>query len=297
MTEATLQRTTTAPGLIRDWLQLSKARIVVMILLTTAAGFLLASSWPPDAILLLHTLVATALVAAGTNALNQYAEREYDGLMERTRTRPLPAGRLSERTALIGSTAAAVVGTLWLGVAVNWLAALLAALTLITYLFVYTPLKRVTPWSTLVGSFPGAIPPLIGWAAVRGQLDLAAWLAFAILFLWQMPHFFAIGWLYRDDYSRAGFAILSVQDPTGSRSGRQAVVYSVLLLVISLLPWVFGICGDRFLAGALLSGGAMLLAAISFGLSRTRGRAGALFALSIVYLPVVLSLMVLDRTA
>lgn len=297
MTEATLQRAEAQSGVLRDWLELSKARIVVMILLTTAAGFLLASEWPPDVVLLAHTLIATALVAAGTNALNQYAEREYDGLMNRTRSRPLPAGRMSGKSALIGSTAAAVAGILWLATAVNWLAAVLAGVTLITYLFIYTPLKRVTSWSTLVGSFPGAIPPLIGWAAVRGELDLAAWLAFAILFLWQMPHFFAIGWLYREDYSQAGFAILSVNDATGSRSGLQSVVYSVLLLTVSVLPWVFGVCGELYLTGALISGLGMLAAAVAFSLLRTRRRAGVLFALSILYLPVVMSLMVLDRSA
>lgn len=295
MTEATLQAAARSRPL-RDWLELSKARIVVMILLTTAAGFLLASSWPPDALALLHTLVATALVAAGTNALNQYVEREHDARMERTMGRPLPAGRMSERTALVVSSAAAAVGIIWLALAVNWVAAALAALTLVTYLFVYTPLKRVTTWSTFVGSFPGAIPPLIGWAAVTGTLNLAAWLAFAILFLWQMPHFFAIGWLYREDYARGGFAILSTQDPTGARSGRQSVVYSVALLSASILPWMFGVCGVEYLAGAVIAGGALLISSIAFSLDRSRKRAGVLFALSILYLPVVMSLMVLDRT-
>lgn len=295
MMDATLETAATRTASWRDWLELSKARIVVMILLTTATGFLLASNWPPDALLLAQTLIATGLVAAGTNALNQYAEREYDGMMERTRRRPLPAGRLGERQALFVSIAAAVVGAAWLAIAAGWLASALSILTLLTYLFLYTPLKRVTTWSTLVGSFPGAIPPLIGWAAVEGSLSPIAWTAFGIVFLWQMPHFFAIGWLYRDDYARAGFSILSVKDPDGSRTARQSIIYSILLLAVSVAPYLTGDAGVVYLAGAAVAGLAMIGGSIAFTFDRSRQRARLLFAASIIYLPVVMSLLVLDR--
>lgn len=296
MTEAALKRSDAGSATLRDWLQLSKARIVLMILLTTAAGFLLASQWPPDVLLLAHTLIATALVAAGTNALNQYIERDLDSRMERTRSRPLPAGRMSGRTALSVSAAAALVGAVWLAVFANVLASALAVVTLLTYLFLYTPLKRVTTWSTLVGSVPGAIPPLIGWAAVRGSLDAVALSAFAIVFFWQMPHFFAIGWLYREDYARAGFSILSVRDSSGLRSGRQSVVYALLLAGAGLLPWILEASGTAYLIGSTLAAAAMLIASVLFALSRTRNRARLLFVTSIVYLPIVMSLLVLDAS-
>lgn len=295
MTEVTLNRAAVGIGSWRDWLALSKARIVVMILLTTAAGFLFASGVPVDAGLLIRTLIATGLVAAGTNALNQYVERDYDKLMDRTQGRPLPSGRLTERAALVGSISAAVAGIGLLGFSVNWLSAFLAGVTLVTYLFLYTPLKRVTTWSTFVGSFPGAIPPLIGWAAVRGSLDLAAWVVFAIVFLWQMPHFFAIGWLYRADYARAGFAILSVKDTTGRRSGVQSIIYSILLLGVSVLPFVWGLSGSIYLAAASIAGLAMAVTSALFAVRRDRKGAGALFTTSILYLPVVLTLLVVDR--
>lgn len=295
MMDATLQTPTPQTATWRDWAELSKSRIVVMILLTTATGFLLASNWPPDALLLAQTLIATGLVAAGTNALNQYAEREYDGLMERTRLRPLPSGRLGERQALIVSLGAAVVGAAWLAIAAGWLASALSIVTLLTYLFLYTPLKRVTTWSTLVGSFPGAIPPLIGWAAVQGSLSSVAWTAFGIVFLWQMPHFFAIGWLYREDYARAGFSILAVRDPSGVRTARQSIVYSLLLLAVSVIPWFTGDAGFAYLSGAVLAGLAMIAGAVGFAFEHSRRRAGLLFAASIIYLPVVMALLVFDR--
>ena len=295
MMDTTLETPVNRTATVRDWLELSKARIVVMILLTTATGFLLASNWPPDVLLMVQTLIATGLVAAGTNALNQYAERDLDGLMERTRLRPLPAGRLGERQALVVSIGAAVVGAVWLAIAAGWLASALAILTLMTYLFLYTPLKRVTTWSTLVGSFPGAIPPLIGWAAVQGNLSPVAWAAFGIVFLWQMPHFFAIGWLYREDYARAGFSILSVKDPDGLRSGRQSIVYSILLVGVSAIPYFTRDAGPVYLTGALLAGLAMLVTSMAFAADRSRRRAGLLFGASILYLPVVMSLLVLDR--
>ena len=195
----------------RDYLELSKARIVMMVLITTAAGYLIAAR-PIDVIVLLHTLLGTALVAAGTNALNQYVEREHDAKMRRTHLRPLPDGRIAPRAALTFSILIAIAGTLYLGLLVNWLTAALGAFTLTSYIFVYTPLKRVSTACTIIGAIPGAIPPLMGWTAATNHLGLGGWIAFAILFFWQLPHFMAISWIYREDYGRAGFVMTSVRD-------------------------------------------------------------------------------------
>jgi len=218
---------------IRDYLELSKSRIVVMVLMTTAAGFFYAA--PHAAIALLaKTLLGTALVAAGTNALNEYAERDLDRSMRRTQKRPLPAGRITPRAALLFASAIAILGTVYLGIAVNWLTAALGAFTLVTYIFIYTPLKRVSTICTLVGAIPGAIPPLMGWTAATGTIGTGGLIAFAIVFLWQLPHFMAISWIYREDYGRAGFRMLSVSDSDGSAVARQAVYYSIALLIVSL---------------------------------------------------------------
>ena len=183
-----------------DYLELSKSRIVLMVLLTTAAGFLFAADHI-DPLLMMHTLVGTALVAAGTNALNQYVEREHDARMHRTRRRPLPAGRITPHAALLFSWGVAIIGTIYLAVAVNWLTAFLGAFTLTSYIYVYTPLKRVSTICTLIGAIPGAVPPLMGWTAATGKLELGGWILFGILFFWQLPHFMAISWMYREDYA------------------------------------------------------------------------------------------------
>src|SRR5207248_824253 len=184
-------------------------------------------------VLLANALVGTALVAAGTNALHQYVEREHDAKMRRTRLRPLPDGRISPRAALLFSSAISAIGTVYLGLAVNWLTAALGAFTLTSYIFVYTPLKRVSTICTLIGAIPGAIPPLMGWTAAAGHLALPGWIAFAVVFLWQLPHFMAISWIYREDYGRAGFAMLAVRDADGRATARQAILYSVLLVAVS----------------------------------------------------------------
>ncbi len=276
----------------RDYLELSKSRIVMMVLITTAAGYFFAAPHI-DWALLVNTLVGTALVAAGTNALNQYVERDHDAKMRRTRLRPLPDGRISARAALLFSVAIAVIGTGYLGVAVNWLTAALGAFTLTSYIFVYTPLKRVSTICTLIGAIPGAIPPLMGWTAATGSLGAGGWIIFAILFFWQLPHFMAISWMYRDDYARGGFAMLAVRDGDGQATARHAVLYSFALLAVSVLPPLFGLSTFIYLAGAVIAGTALTFASFAFLASRTPVRARRLFMASNIYLIVMMTLLVL----
>jgi protoheme IX farnesyltransferase len=278
----------------RDYMELSKARIVLLVLVTTAAGLALAPG-AVDLMLLLNTLLGTALIAGGTNALNQYLERDLDRRMNRTRLRPLPDGRMSEAAAVRFAVTAAVAGAAWLSLTVNPLAAGLALITLVTYLFAYTPLKTRTPLCTLVGAIPGAIPPLIGWAAAAGRLDAGAWVLFALMFLWQLPHFLAIGWIYRDDYARAGFSILSVVDPTGAASGRQALLYGLALVPVSLLPAALGIAGPIYLAAGILAGIVLLGAIMEFASDRNRLTARRLFMTSNVYLIIIMTFLVFNH--
>jgi protoheme IX farnesyltransferase len=280
---------------VRDYLELSKSRIVLMVLITTAAGFLFAPG-KVDGLLLLHALIGTALVAAGTNALNQYVEREHDARMHRTRTRPLPAGRITPRAALLFATAIALMGTVYLAVAVNWLTAVLGAFTLTSYIFVYTPLKRVSTICTLIGAIPGAIPPLMGWTAATNHLGTGGWILFGILFLWQLPHFMAISWLHRDDYARGGFAMLSVIDRDGAAVGRQAIFYTLLLLPLSLAPTLLGMTGAVYFAGAALTGAALLAATIRFAFTRDTRNARSLFMISNLYLMTVMLLLVVNAS-
>ena len=279
--------------MIRDYLELSKSRIVLMVLITTAAGFLFAAKHV-DPLLLVHALIGTALVAAGTNALNQYVERDLDAKMHRTRTRPLPAGRMTPRAALVFSTAIAILGTIYLGVAVNWLTAALGAFTLTSYIFVYTPLKRVSTICTIIGAIPGAIPPLMGWTAATNTLALGGWIAFGILFLWQLPHFMAISWMYREDYARGGFAMLSVRDGDGSAVARQAIYYTLALLAVSVLPSIFGMTGVIYLTGAVVAGTTLLAFAIRFFFDRSLRNARSLFMISNLYLLTVMLLLVVN---
>jgi len=278
---------------VSDYLELSKSRIVFMVVITTAAGFLFAAT-KVDPFLLLHTLIGTALVAAGTNALNQYVERAHDAKMHRTRTRPLPAGRITPRAALLFSSAIAVIGTLYLGLAVNWLTAFLGAFTLTSYIFVYTPLKRVSTICTIIGAIPGAVPPLMGWTAATNELALGGWIAFAILFLWQLPHFMAISWMYREDYARGGFVMLSTLDENGAAVARQAIYYSLALLAVSVTPSLLGMTGAIYLAGAAICGAALLAASIRFFFDRGMRNARSLFMISNLYLLTVMLLLVVD---
>jgi protoheme IX farnesyltransferase len=283
-------------SITRDYLELSKSRIVFMVLITTAAGYLFAAE-QVNGLLMLHTLIGTALVAAGTNALNQYVERHHDAKMNRTRTRPLPAGRITPRAALIFSSAIAVVGTLYLGLAVNWLTAALGAFTLTSYIFVYTPLKRVSTICTVIGAIPGAVPPLMGWAAATGELGVGGWVAFGILFLWQLPHFMAISWLYREDYARGGFVMLSTIDEQGGAVARQAIYYTLALLPLSVAPTLLGITGLPYLIGAVVSGAALLAGTIAFFFERDTRNARRLFMISNLYLLTVMLLLVVDARA
>jgi protoheme IX farnesyltransferase len=277
----------------RDYLELSKSRIVFMVLITTSAGVLFGAHHV-DPLLLLHTLIGTALVAAGTNALNQYVERDHDARMARTANRPLPAGRITPRAALIFSAGIAILGTLYLGLAVNWLTAALGAFTLTSYIFVYTPLKRISTICTVIGAVPGAIPPLMGWTAATGVLGTGGWIAFGILFLWQLPHFMAISWMYREDYARGGFHMLSVQDEKGSAVARQAIYYTLALLVVSVAPSFLGLTGWFYLAGAVICGVALLATAIRFFFERSTKNARTLFMTSNLYLLTVMLLLVVD---
>jgi len=276
---------------LSDYLELSKSRIVFMVVITTAAGFLFAAP-KVDALLLLHTLIGTALVAAGTNALNQYVERGHDAKMHRTRSRPLPAGRITPRAALLFSWGISIAGTVYLGLAVNWLTAFLGAFTLTSYIFVYTPLKRVSTICTIIGAIPGAVPPLMGWTAVTNELSLGGWIVFGILFLWQLPHFMAISWMYREDYARGGFAMLSVRDGDGTAVARQAIYYALALLAVSVTPFFAGLAGPAYLAGAVICGAAMLAASVRFFFDRTTAR--RLFMISNLYLLTVMLLLVVD---
>jgi protoheme IX farnesyltransferase len=281
-------------GVFRDYMELSKARIVFMILITTGAGYLLAGSF--TWLGFLNTLFGTALVAGGTNALNQYWERDLDSRMARTRKRPLPAGRIGDRAALAYSVGISVVGIVYLGVLVNPLASLLTLTTLLSYVFIYTPMKTRSTWCTLIGAVPGAMPPLIGWAGATGTLSVSAWLMFGLMFMWQMPHFLAIAWIYRDDYARAGFEMVSVGDAEGVRTSRQAVMYSVALLAVSVVPWFLGLANLAYFAGALLSGGALLWLSGEFAKSRTMAAAKKLFMMSNVYLLVIMILLLAGST-
>ena len=286
---------TGARGLAADLLELTKPGITALVLVTTAVGFYLASPGAPDPWLALHALWGTGLLAAGTNALNQYAEREIDAGMKRTRERPLPAGRLRPLTALLFSAGISLLGAVHLAVFVNPLTALLGTAALVIYIFAYTPLKRRTPLCTVVGAVPGAIPPMMGWTAVRGELDLAALVLFGIVFLWQMPHFYAIAWLYRQDYARAGFPMLPTVEGGDERTARQIVLYTAALLAVSLLTTVLDLTGAIYFFGALTLGLAFLALGVALARGRTGLEARRLFFGSIVYLPVLLVLMVVDK--
>jgi protoheme IX farnesyltransferase len=247
-----------------------------------------------DIPLLLHTLLGTALVAGGTNALNQLRERDVDARMERTRRRPLPSGRVTPRAAGWFAAAISIAGVVYLGVAVNLLTAGLAALTLVSYVFLYTPLKRRTSLNTLIGAVPGALPIVGGWTAAGGSLDTAVAALFWILFLWQLPHFLALAWLYREDYRRGGFAMLSVDDPEGRATARMVLLYAVALIPVSLVPSLVGLTGALYFAGALILGALYAISGVALVFGVTRPRAWRVFAASIIYLPALLALLVID---
>jgi protoheme IX farnesyltransferase len=277
------------------YLELTKPRITTLIVLTSAAGFALASPASVDYVGLLRAMLGIALLSSGIATINQYMERDLDALMRRTAGRPLPTGKLLPWEALAFGTTLIVLAEVYLAVLVNPLTALLGLTVIAGYLFGYTPLKTRTSLSTMVGAFPGAVPPLIGWAAARGTIGLESWVLFAILFLWQFPHFLAIAWMYREDYSRAGILMLPVVEPDGKVTAQQIVVYTVLLLPVSLLPTVLGISGKVYLYGAIVLGLLFLFSSLRAAFSKSRQEARRLLLASVIYLPLLFILMVLDR--
>jgi protoheme IX farnesyltransferase len=274
---------------------LVKARLTTLVLLTTAVGFYIGWRGVMDFVLFFNTLAATGLVASGASALNQLLEREYDAKMRRTQDRPLPSGRLQPTTVAIFGGVSSVAGLIYLALAVNLLTSVLGAITLVSYLFIYTPLKRVTWLNTAIGAIPGALPPLMGWTAARGELSGDGWALFAILAFWQLPHFFAIAWMYRDEYAKAGFVMLPNVDANGRRTGQQTVSHTLALLAVSLCPFVFKMAGTIYLVGAIILGAGFLFCAIQFSRQLTLAGARQLFLASIIYLPLLLALLVWDK--
>jgi protoheme IX farnesyltransferase len=278
-----------------DFLELTKPNIVGMILVTVAAGFYLAGSGGFDVLLLLHTLLGSAMVAAGSNALNQVLERRIDARMRRTQNRPLPAGRLGVPEATLVAWTLGLAGVGYLALFTNPTVTILAAATLGSYVFVYTPLKRKTSLCTLVGAVPGALPIVGGWAAASGTVPLQAWVLFGIVYFWQLPHFLALAWICRDDYERAGLRMLSVTSGAEA-TFRQALAFSVALLPLSLLPSVLGTTGPVYFFGALVCSLWLIWATAAAARDRSKAKARRLFLVTVAYLPAVLLLMILDKT-
>jgi heme o synthase len=281
-----------------SYLELTKPRITVFILMSTAIGFLFGTHLAPGWtwLTLLHTLLGTGFIASGSATLNQWYEHEADGLMNRTKGRPIPTGRITALQAACFGVSLSVIGfvELWLGV--NLLTAALALFTLGSYLFLYTPLKRRSPVSTTIGAIPGAMPPLIGYAAASGHLNWEAGILYAILFLWQFPHFYAIAWMYREDYARAGILMLPVVEPSGDSTSRRIVLFSLVLIPISLLPKYAAMAGNLYLFGALALGLLFLYAGWLTVFDRSRPRARLVLLASVVYLPLLYGLLAFDRS-
>ena len=282
---------------VKDYLALTKPRITWLILMSTGVGYFFGAKSGWHLLTLLYTIIGTGLIASGTAALNQWSEREADAKMKRTQARPLPAGRISPRSALIFAILISIAGFAVLFGAVNVLTGLLGLFTLASYLFIYTPLKQRSPHATTIGAIPGAMPPLIGYAAASGTLTWEAWILFAILFLWQFPHFYAIAWMYREDYERAGIRMLPVVEPDGESTARRILLFSLILIPISLVPKFLAMTGNFYLVGALALGALFVYAGLRISFDRTRQRARAVLLASIVYLPVLYGLMLLDRSA
>jgi len=280
---------------LRDYLTLTKPRLNSLAIVTALAGFYLGSVPPFDWALLSWSLLGTTAVAGGCGTLNQWLESEADKRMTRTRKRPLPAGRLKREQAFWFGIGLSAVGVMVLFFFVNDLAAFLGLAALVSYLFFYTPLKKITSLCTVVGAVPGAIPPLMGWAAAKDAIGPEGWALFAILFFWQMPHFLSIGWMYRDDYARAGFPMLAVIDPKGGSTGLMAVVYAVALLPVSLLPGYFHMTGKVYFWAALVLSSTFLFYSCRMAWHRSLYNARGLFWFSITYLPILFLVMVLDK--
>ncbi|MDX1622870.1 MAG: heme o synthase [Gemmatimonadota bacterium] len=282
---------------MRDWLTLTKPRITGLVLVTTGVGFTLGSGAGLDAVALLETLLGTALAAGGAGALNQVVERDVDALMARTRNRPIPDGRIPVFHGFVFGLALSLAGTAWLAARSSLLAGMLAAATIVLYVGAYTPLKRRTPANTLVGAVPGAIPPVIGWAAATGSVGPGAGVLFAILYLWQLPHFLAIAWMFREDYAAAGLSMLPVVDDDGVWTGRFAALYTVALIPVSMTLTPLGLTGGLYFFGALVLGVLFLGCGLALARRRKRRTARRLLLASVTYLPLLLTLLVVDRVA
>jgi protoheme IX farnesyltransferase len=288
-----LERLTTRERLAA-YLELTKPRITFLIVLTAAAGFCLGARGAIDYVQLTHAMIGIALLSSGIATLNQYMERDLDALMRRTAARPLPSGKLAPVEAFLFGAGITVAAEIYLALLVNPLTALLGLFVIAGYLFLYTPLKTRTSLSTVVGAFPGAMPPLMGWTAARGEMGLESWILFAILFLWQFPHFLAIAWMYREDYARAGIVMLPVVEPAGHVTGQQIVMCTLMLVPVSLLPTTIGLAGNVYFYGALGLGLLFLYSSICAALSHSRQAARRLLLASVLYLPLLFLLMVLD---
>ncbi len=295
MKARTVNQVSTRSSVLADLVELTRLRLNLLVVLTTGIGFLLAVEGPFPLALFLHTVIGTALVAAGSSALNQVLEREVDATMPRTANRPIPTGRMDPDVALAVGVVLSVGGLSQLAWFVNLETAFLGALTLAGYLFVYTPLKRKTSLATIVGAVPGAIPPMMGWVALRGEISIEAWALFGILFLWQLPHFLAIAWLYRGDYELGGMPMLPVVDREGRVTARQAILYASALVPVSLLPTALGMTGFTYLCCALILGAVYVGYGVSFSRHRNHRAALQLMLASVIYLPALLASMALDR--
>ena len=280
---------------VADLLELSKPRVVAMVLATTLVGFYLGSAAPTEYWLLVKALVGTGMAAAGTLALNQYLERDLDARMERTRSRPLPSGRLQPFDALVFGALTTVTGLAVLSLTVNGLSGMVTAIIVTTYLFVYTPMKRRSALCSLVGAIPGALPPVTGWVAARGELGIGAWLLFAILFFWQLPHSLAIAKLYAGDYARAGFRLLPIVDADGYSTERQVVGNCAALLVVGLMPTLLGLTGPFYFVAALILGAGFFACGLRMAWLRTVPAARAVLLASLLYLPLLLAAMAVDK--
>ena len=296
MTETqTIPHASAEPGILADLLDLTKARLNLLVLITTFVGYWMGSTGPINWLRLIQAMLGTALCAASAAAFNQLWEVKVDALMTRTADRPIVAGRLKKSAAFWIALALGTVGTAWLALAVNFLSAALAASTIVTYVLLYTPMKRRTALCTLVGAVSGAIPPLVGWAAANPHLTLGAWVLFAMLFTWQMPHFLAIAWMHRDQYRGAGLVMLKSDDETGFATAATSFVFTLLLTAATLVPFNAGAAGGTYLGGALIINSVFFLAALHFVADRSRPVARRLFFASIIYLPLILGLMVFTK--
>jgi heme o synthase len=275
--------------------ELTKPRIAILLVLTSAAGFYLASKGPLDLVLFFNTIIAITLLAFGVATLNQYWERDLDKLMARTSLRPLPTSRITPVEALLFGILQCVVAEVYLLFSVNPLTAFLGLLVIVGYLFLYTPLKTRTSVSTAIGAFPGALPPLMGWTAAANEISVGAWALFATQYLWQFPHFLSIAWLYREEYAKAGILMLPVVEPAGRITGRQIIVFTIMLVPVSLAPYFFGFSGPVFVVGAAIIGAAFLWMSIRAARVKTNERARQLLLASVIYLPLLFILMVADK--